>query len=136
MANEIKGRVYRIGEVENVSQSFSKQTLAIVQQRYDPETGEPYKPNYAEIEFVKNNIRLLQGLHEGDKVVVKFVVEGRLYKADDKPEMIFTRLKGVGLEKQEARAEVQEPRAESQEAAPVQVDPLMPGAQEQRLPWE
>lgn len=134
MANEIKGRVYRIGEVENVSQSFTKQTLAIVQQRYDPETGEPYKPNYAEIEFVKNNIRLLQGLQEGDKVVVKFVVEGRLYKADDKPEMIFTRLKGVGLEKQESKG--QEARAVNQETAPVQVDPLAPGAQEQRLPWE
>lgn len=133
MANEIKGRVYKIGEVENVSQSFTKQTLAIVQQRYDPETGEPYKPNYAEIEFVKNNIKFLQGLQEGDKVAVKFVVEGRLYKADDKPEMIFTRLKGVGLEKQESKG--QEARAESQEAAPV-VDPLAPGAQEQRLPWE
>ena len=134
MANEIKGRVYKIGEVENVSQSFTKQTLAIIQQRYDPETGEPYKPNYAEIEFVKNNIKFLQGLQEGDKVVVKFVVEGRLYKADDKPEMIFTRLKGVGLEKQESKG--QEARAESQEAAPAQVDPLAPGAQEQRLSWE
>ena len=134
MAYEIKGRVYKVGEVENVSQSFTKQTLAIIQQRYDPETGEPYKPNYAEIEFVKNNIKFLQGLQEGDKVVVKFVVEGRLYKADDKPEMIFTRLKGVGLEKQESKG--QEARAESQEAAPTQVDPLMPGAQEQRLPWE
>ena len=134
MAYEIKGRVYKVGEVENVSQSFTKQTLAIIQQRYDPETGEPYKPNYAEIDFVKNNIKFLQGLQEGDKVVVKFVVEGRLYKADDKPEMIFTRLKGVGLEKQESKG--QEARAESQEAAPTQVDPLMPGAQEQRLPWE
>ena len=134
MAYEIKGRVYKVGEVENVSQSFIKQTLAIIQQRYDPETGEPYKPNYAEIEFVKNNIKFLQGLQEGDKVVVKFVVEGRLYKADDKPEMIFTRLKGVGLEKQESKG--QEARAESQEAAPTQVDPLAPGAQEQKLPWE
>ncbi len=96
---EIEGIVYKIGdEWSNDSKTFSKMSLILLQvSSYGDKTYE----NYIEFDYINEGMHLLAPVNEGNRVLVRFVLNGRLGK--DKYEgRAFTTLKGIKIEILEA----------------------------------
>ena len=67
----IKGTVEHIGEVEHITQTFSKRIIVI-------ETDADGKyPQHVPIEFTNAFCNLLDAFHEGDEVTIWFNLRGR-----------------------------------------------------------
>ena len=67
--SEIKGKVIRVGETEQIKDTFKKRELVV-------ETDDQY-PQSIPVEFVQDKTELLNGLAEGDSVTVHYNLRGR-----------------------------------------------------------
>lgn len=79
MANTIKGKVFKIGQVESVPYGdhvFTKRELVLDASRYDPYTGERFD-NFPKFEFTQKNVSKLDELQVGQLVTVTFALRGR-----------------------------------------------------------
>ena len=92
---ELEGTVYSIGdEWSNDSKTFSKMSLVVM-------TTSSWKDklfeNYIELDFINEAMHLLGSVREGNRVSVRFVLQGRLGK--DKYEgRAFTTLKAIRID--------------------------------------
>ena len=71
---EIKGKVFEIGNVENVNEKFKKREL-ILEYAENPEYVE-----YIKFEATQNKVDLLNSLRVGDEVEISFNLRGRGWK--------------------------------------------------------
>lgn len=69
MSLEVKGTIKAIGQVQDISQSFSKQELVVT-------TSEQY-PQDILIEFHNDNTDKLHGLHPGQQVTAGINLRGK-----------------------------------------------------------
>ena len=65
----ISGKVVRVGETEQIKDTFKKRELVV-------ETDGDY-PQSVPIEFVQGKTELLDGVNEGDSVAVSYDLRGR-----------------------------------------------------------
>ena len=96
---DFEGIVYRIGdEWSNDSKTFFKRSLILLQ--VSDYNGKKYE-NYIEFDLINEGMHLLAPVNEGNKVNVRFVLNGRLGK--EKYEgRAFTTLKAINIEILEA----------------------------------
>lgn len=71
---EIKGKVFEIGNIENVNEKFKKREL-ILEYAENPEYVE-----YIKFEATQNKVDLLNTLRVGDEVEISFNLRGRGWK--------------------------------------------------------
>jgi hypothetical protein len=94
----IKGTVYEILPLNNVSEKFTKQEIVV-------QSDQKY-PQYLTIQFAQDNLKLLDGIRQGDSVEVVFEVRGNkwLDKKTGK-EKFFNSLQGheLSLQRQNNR---------------------------------
>lgn len=122
MAYEIIGRVYKVGQTEQIATKSGGQllrrSLILEQHRYDPNTGREFTPNYPCLEFTNQACQQLDRYTKGCMVRVRFDLSGGLYtdKASGE-ERGFTRLRAFGIEPytppQQAQAGNYAPTAQS-----------------------
>jgi hypothetical protein len=72
MANEIKGKIEKIFDVQVISDKFSKLELVV-------QTDDKY-PQSVPIQFTNANIAKLSGVKVGDAVTVQYNVRGKEYQ--------------------------------------------------------
>lgn len=128
MAYEIIGTVYKLGTPENIQtqtgRTIVRQSLTIMQRRFDPNTGEPFDPNYPTFEFANNeDIRKYKA---GDAVRIRFDLNGRKY--NDKTtgeEKYFTTIRAFRIE---PYVRPQQPMQQQ----PMQQQPMQQPMQQQR----
>ena len=72
MANEIKGKIERVSEIQVISDKFSKQEIVV-------QTDDKY-PQSVPIQFTNANISKLSGVKVGDAVTVQYNVSGKEYQ--------------------------------------------------------
>ncbi len=65
----LTGKVIRVGETEQIKDTFKKRELVI-------ETDDKY-PQSIPLEFVQDKTELLNGISEGDSVTVSYNLRGR-----------------------------------------------------------
>lgn len=103
MAYEIIGRIYKVGQTEQIATRSGGQLLRrsviLEQHRYDPNTGREFTPNYPCLEFMNQACEQLDRYTKGCMVRVRFDLSGGLYtdKAGGE-ERSFTRLRAFGIE--------------------------------------
>lgn len=68
---KITGRIFKIGEVDQINSSFKKQMIYV-------ETEEQY-PQQVGIQFDNNRIDLLSNLKIGDRATILVNVRGKFY---------------------------------------------------------
>lgn len=96
---EITGHVHNISdEWKNESGTFSKRSLILFQT--DIYNGKVYE-NYIEIDFINQGQQLIAQVWKGNKVMIRFVLQGRLGK-DKYAGRAFTSLKGIKIDVLEA----------------------------------
>ena len=105
---EITGKVYKVGQVETIGQSFTKRELVIV-------TDGQY-PQHINIETHKDKTSLLDGLKIGDAVNVSININGRLWTSPQGVEKCFNTLAAwkidkLGSETSQAANYPQQPKA-------------------------
>jgi len=71
MANEIKGKIEKIFDVQVISDKFSKLEVVV-------QTDDKY-PQSVPIQFTNANISKLSGVKVGDAVTVQFNIRGKEY---------------------------------------------------------
>jgi hypothetical protein len=102
MANQIKGKVYRILPAEHNEHNgntYSKQRVIFDCATYDQYTGEP-RSNFPSIDFSGKSLETIAQLNVGDMVEVSFGLKGRFYKAKDTgEEKHFTSIEGFRIQK-------------------------------------
>lgn len=103
-AYKILGNVYKIGATEPLQSkngtTFTRRTLTLCQNRFNPDTGEAYPPNYIELEFSGNNCPMLDQFRQNDRVQVTFDVGGSMYKDKNTgEERNITRLRAFKIER-------------------------------------
>ncbi len=103
MAYEIIGRIHSIGPIENIptrnGSTLQRRSLILSQQRYDPNTGEAFTPNYPQIEFTQRGCSILDQFQAGQAVRVRFDVNGSKYNDKNTgEEKYFTSLRGFRVE--------------------------------------
>lgn len=87
MSYILEGTVHSIGEVQNISEKFSKQEMVVkVPQEYN---------NEIPIEWVNQKCNTIRTIMAGDKVRITFDIEGRYW---DKGDRYFVSLKGQDCE--------------------------------------
>lgn len=126
MAYEIIGTVYKLGTPENIQtqtgRTIVRQSLTIMQRRFDPNTGEPFDPNYPTFEFANNeDVRKYKA---GDAVRIRFDLNGRKY--NDKTtgeEKYFTTIRAFRIEPY-VRPQMQQ--------QPIQPQPMQPQPMQQQ----
>ena len=115
---EIQGKVYKVGQVETIGQSFTKRELIIV-------TDGQY-PQHISIETHKDKTSLLDGLKIGEAVNVSININGRLWTNPQGVEKCFNTLAAWKIEKlgsEMAKPQSTPPRTPQNNApAPVQMD--------------
>lgn len=101
MANTITGRVFVIEDAVTIpsktgGNAFVKRSLVLDCSRFDQFTGQQYE-NYPQIEFVGNNVTLLDGFKTGDLVTVTFSLAGRKTVKDGNTRF-YTNITGYKIE--------------------------------------
>lgn len=111
MANVVKGRIYRIGNVEVINtkggSTLEKQELILDASRYDGLTGEKIYENLVAIEFMQKNIAKLEGFKQGDMVEVSFELVGNKYQTQQGDVKYITRARGFNVEQLRKKAETE-----------------------------
>lgn len=76
---EFTGSIVKVGEVQSFgSKGFTKRDLIVKEAKQDEKW-----PNVVPFVLVKDNCKLADGLKEGDKVKVSFVLNGRVWNPTD-----------------------------------------------------
>lgn len=100
MAYEIIGTIYQIGATETIPTknggSFQKRQLVLIQRRFD-NSGQEYQPNYPTLEFANANCPKLDGFKAGDRVRVKFDINGTKTEKNGK-DSFFSQLRAFNIE--------------------------------------
>lgn len=86
MAYEILGTVELIGNTESITTksggTFNKRVIILKQRRFDQNTGQEFEPNFPKLEFVNNNTSKLNNFKAGDRVKIRYDINGT--KSTDK----------------------------------------------------
>jgi translation initiation factor IF-3 len=93
---EVSGTVRKVGEVQQVTDSFRKRELIV--------TTEEQYPQHINIEFVQDRTDLLNNVNEGDKVSVGINLRGREWTSPQGEVKYFNSIHGWRIEKQGAAA--------------------------------
>jgi len=93
MSLELEGKIYRIDETVQVSDTFSKRDFII-------ETDEQYK-QYILLQMVKDKCSVLDGYKKGDVVKVSYNLQGRLWSNPMGDEKCFNTLQAWLIAKQD-----------------------------------
>lgn len=113
MAYEIIGTILKIGMEEKFPTqnggTFTKKKLVLIQRRFDRNTGEEFAPNYPTLEFTNAYIQRLEGFNEGDRVKVKFDVNGTKTTKEGR-EDYFSQLRGFEIEHYQSKFQQQQPQ--------------------------
>ncbi len=129
MAYEIIGTVLNTGTTETFQtksgQPFQRRSLVLIQRRFDQNTGQEFEPNYPTIDFTQRGCQDLDRFQQGDRVRVRFEVQGVKYT--DKTtgeERYMNRLRGFRIEpyvvQQPQRPQSYAPASQWQQPAPQQ----------------
>lgn len=102
MVNEINGAIHRIGAIETIKtksgKEFRKRTFVIMQNRFNPNTGEQYDANYVSFDLTQAKCEEIDAFKEGDTVSVAFTPEGRIWVNPDGEEKCFTSLRAYKID--------------------------------------
>lgn len=103
MANEITGRIIRIGETVQIpskdgQRTFSRRELTLTEFRFDPRTGERTESdNKPTLEFGGEMCRELDKYATGQAVTVAFDLQGTSYTNQQGETKWFTRASGYRI---------------------------------------
>jgi hypothetical protein len=87
---ETQGRIHSIDATKEYgSNGFKKREFVI---ELNDASENPEYPNFVAFELIKDKCFIMDKYKVGDQIVVTFNVQGRLWKAEDKPERCFTSL--------------------------------------------
>lgn len=100
MLANVKGTVYQVGEVEQVTDSFKKRLLVV----YEPNERDSKYDNYHAIEFSQSRVSELDDLVEGQAVELPVEISGRKYIKDEQ-ERFFPTLRGWKIDQRGAAPE-------------------------------
>lgn len=133
MANQIIGRVFQIGDTNEIkskdgSKTYYKRELVLDATRFDGLTGQRGYDNYPSIEFSGDNCQMLNQFKPGDIVTVSFDLQGTKYEKDGQTRF-FTSIRGYKVEPKQ----VYQP-AQSQTPQPPTPQPYYP-PQEDNTPF-
>ena len=123
MANQIIGRVFQIGDTNEIkskdgSKTYYKRELVLDATRFDGLTGERGYDNYPSVEFSGDNCQLLNQFKQGDIVVVSFDLQGTKYEKDGQTRF-FTSIRGYKIELKQAS----QPQPQYQQPTPSAYQP-------------
>lgn len=123
MANQIIGRVFQIGDTNEIkskdgSKTYYKRELVLDATRFDGLTGERGYDNYPSVEFSGDNCQLLNQFKQGDIVVVSFDLQGTKYEKDGQTRF-FTSIRGYKIELKQAS----QPQQQYQQPTPPAYQP-------------
>lgn len=123
MANQIIGRVFQIGDTNEIkskdgSKTYYKRELVLDATRFDGLTGERGYDNYPSVEFSGDNCQLLNQFKQGDIVVVSFDLQGTKYEKDGQTRF-FTSIRGYKIELKQAS----QPQPQYQQPTPPAYQP-------------
>ena len=82
---EFKAKVYKIYDTEHVSEKFMKREFILLE-AYPTRFGEV--ENFVKFQLTQQNVGQADGLRPGDEVVVKFNLDGRMWKKDENSEEV------------------------------------------------
>ena len=81
----VAGSIFRIEEEQTYGNGYVVRRIVLTSNDYDPQ--------YVQVQFVRENIRMLDSLQVGDKVRIRFRLEGRPWQ-----DRYFTNLVGEHVE--------------------------------------
>lgn len=124
MANQITGRIERIGEIVTIpskdgSKTYQKREVVLDATRFDPYTGERGFENYPSFEFSGDKCVELNSYSVGQVVTISFELQGVKYTDKDNTTKYFTRVRAYRIE---ARQQAPQPQG----SVPAQPAPQIP----------
>ena len=87
---EVHGKIKLVGDIQEITDSFSKRELVIVTQEQYPQT--------LCVEFVQDKMSLLDDFQEGQEVKIGINLRGREWKNPEGKIKYFTSLQGWRIE--------------------------------------
>lgn len=115
---------------------FQRRELTIKQERYNPQTGEVYTPNYLQFELTQQHCSLADQYAYGTMLEVSFSIEGSLYNdRNTGQERTFNRLRAFAIAPYTpptAQPAPQQPAPQPQQPAPQQWQPAPQQPQSQQ----
>ena len=87
---EVQGKIKLVGDIQEITDSFSKRELVIVTQEQYPQT--------LCVEFVQDKMSLLDDSQEGQEVKIGINLRGREWKNPEGKIKYFTSLQGWRIE--------------------------------------
>ena len=87
---EVQGKIKLVGDIQEITDSFSKRELVIVTQEQYPQT--------LCVEFVQDKMSLLDDFQEGQEVKIGINLRGREWKNSEGKIKYFTSLQGWRIE--------------------------------------
>ena len=87
---EVQGKIKLVGDIQEITDSFSKRELVIVTQEQYPQT--------LCVEFVQDKMSLLDDFQEGQEVKIGINLRGREWKNPEGKIKYFTSLQGWSIE--------------------------------------
>lgn len=105
---EIKGTVYKLEDVQTISERFKKQDIVVeVENERNPEWN-----NFFQITFTQDRVDLLENIKVGSEVTIQTNARGRKWTPKDGgEERFFTSLDGWKIEVSEEQPPVNMPTA-------------------------
>lgn len=88
---EVKGKIYAIGETQQVTDKFKKRDVII-------ETVEQY-PQFLTVQFAQDKTSVLDGCNVGDEVEIGINLRGRLWTNKEGVEVSFNTIQGWKISK-------------------------------------
>ena len=89
MSNSITGKVYMIGQTQQISDKFSKREIAI--------TTEDKFPQTVLFQFSNDKCSLLDNVRVNDTVTINYNLRGRIWRGPDGGEKIFNTIDGWNI---------------------------------------
>ena len=137
MAYKILGTVELIGNTESIPTksggTFNKRVIILKQRRFDQNTGQEFEPNFPKLEFVNNNTSKLDNFKAGDRVKIRYDINGTKSTDKNTGEVKYiTSLRGFHIEY--FVMPNQQPQAP--QAAPPQNYPPQGGYPPQQPPYQ
>jgi hypothetical protein len=112
MSLELEGKIYRIDETVQVSDTFSKRDFIV-------ETDQEYK-QYILLQMVKDKYSVLDGYKKGDVVKVSYNLQGRLWSNPMGDEKCFNTLQAWLIAKQDTSKQSPAPNTATTQTNPQQ----------------
>lgn len=140
MANEITGRIIRIGETVQIpskdgQRTFSRRELTLAEFRFDPRTGERTESeNKPTLEFGGEMCRELDKYATGQAVTVAFDLQGTSYTNQQGETKWFTRASGYRIRLRPDLTGAQQAATSGYEQGQPQTAPQPQPAPQQ--PWQ